>query len=86
MVILIILFERYFITYMLDCTLGVVLNCIFLTLFEKLFDKLGQRVNNINVNKSNSKVAITIELFILISPLIRSVARMLGKQKKLNQK
>lgn len=33
--------EWYFITYMLDCTIGVVINIIFITLFEKLFAKLG---------------------------------------------
>lgn len=35
---------RYFITYMLDSTLGVAFNFAFLTLFELLFDRLGQRV------------------------------------------
>ncbi|CAD8116648.1 unnamed protein product [Paramecium sonneborni] len=34
--------QWYFITYMLDCTVGMAINCLFITLFEKLFQKLGQ--------------------------------------------
>ncbi|CAK92646.1 unnamed protein product (macronuclear) [Paramecium tetraurelia] len=34
--------QWYFITYMLDCTLGMLINCLLITLFEALFQKLGQ--------------------------------------------
>ncbi|CAD8100323.1 unnamed protein product [Paramecium primaurelia] len=34
--------QWYFITYMLDCTIGMLINCLLITLFEKLFQKLGQ--------------------------------------------
>ncbi|CAD8198710.1 unnamed protein product [Paramecium pentaurelia] len=34
--------QWYFITYMLDCTIGMLINCLLITLFEALFQKLGQ--------------------------------------------
>lgn len=38
------LFDRYLVTIILDCTVGLLLTCIMISYIDKLFSRLGKEV------------------------------------------
>lgn len=78
-------FNRYFITYIMDTTVGVALCFIMISIFERIFEARGNEVLS-SPSFRNSKLAIITKSFTLILRPLQSVVKTQIRSKKASLK